>query len=190
MRPPIWDLFLSISCTFYLKTGCAPPHLRQNSAPPFGKSWIRHCKLRTKFLSFAHVSKITLAELLGFKICMKINWTESDKTGFMSIAVADPTDQTFLNFMQILGKSGKFVCWRPAKGWYPLLRPPLPHMPPWTEWQTLVKTLSFRNDWGSNSRTSQPAIMTIMLAYQLWVGDTEKFSVTFSHAWLILVEFT
>ena len=43
MRPPIWDLFLSISCTFYLKTGCAPPHLRQNSAPPFGKSWIRHC---------------------------------------------------------------------------------------------------------------------------------------------------
>ena len=43
MRPPIWDLFLSISCTFYLKTGCAPPHLWQNSAPPFGKSWIRHC---------------------------------------------------------------------------------------------------------------------------------------------------
>ena len=43
MRPPIWDLFLSISCTFYLKTGCAPPHLRQNSTPPFGKSWIRHC---------------------------------------------------------------------------------------------------------------------------------------------------
>ena len=43
MRPPIWDLFLSISCTFYLKTGCVPPHLRQNSAPPFGKSWICHC---------------------------------------------------------------------------------------------------------------------------------------------------
>ena len=42
MRPPIWDLFLSISCTFYLKTGCAPPHLWQNSAPPFWKSWIRH----------------------------------------------------------------------------------------------------------------------------------------------------
>ena len=42
MCPPIWDLFLSISCTFYLKTGCAPPHLWQNSAPSFGKSWIRH----------------------------------------------------------------------------------------------------------------------------------------------------
>ena len=25
---------------------------------------------------------------------------------------------------------------------------------------------------------------------QLWVGNTEKLSVTFSHAWLILVEFT
>ena len=48
MRPPIWDLFLSISCTFYPKTGCAPPHLWQNSAPPFGKSWIRHCKLMYK----------------------------------------------------------------------------------------------------------------------------------------------
>ena len=34
-HPSFWDLFLSISCTFYLKTGCAPPHLRQNSAPPF-----------------------------------------------------------------------------------------------------------------------------------------------------------
>ena len=24
-----------------------------------------------------------------------------------------PTDQYFLNFMQFLGKSGKFVCWHP-----------------------------------------------------------------------------
>ena len=43
---------------------------------------------------------------------------------------AHPTDQNFLNFMQFLGKSGKFVCWRPLlEGWRPLLRgildPPL-----------------------------------------------------------------
>ena len=25
-------------------------------------------------------------------------------------------DQNFLNFMQVLGKSGKFVCWRPPLG--------------------------------------------------------------------------
>ena len=42
-----------------------------------------------------------------------------------------PTDQNFLNFMQFLGKSGKFVCWcpLPLEGWRPLLRrilyPPL-----------------------------------------------------------------
>ena len=40
-----------------------------------------------------------------------------------------PTDQNFLNFMQFWGKSGKFVCWRPLRGWRPLLRgilyPPL-----------------------------------------------------------------
>ena len=74
----------------------------EGSRPPSGKSWIRHW--------------------LGFKICMKINGTESDKTGFMSKAVANPTDQTFLNFVQFSGKSGKFVCWHPAEGWYPLLR--------------------------------------------------------------------
>ena len=28
-------------------------------------------------------------------------------------------DQNFLNFMQFLGKSGKFVCWRPPKGLAP-----------------------------------------------------------------------
>ena len=49
--------------------------------------------------------------------------------------VADPrgrppsTDRNFLNFIQFLGKSGKFVCWRPPRGWRPLLRgilyPPL-----------------------------------------------------------------
>ena len=27
-----------------------------------------------------------------------------------------PNDQNFLNFMQFLGKSGKFVCWRPCPG--------------------------------------------------------------------------
>ena len=32
-HPSFWDLFLSIPCTFYLKTGCAPPHLWQNSTP-------------------------------------------------------------------------------------------------------------------------------------------------------------
>ena len=29
---------------------------------------------------------------------------------------APPTDQHFLNFMQFLGKSGKFGCWRPPPG--------------------------------------------------------------------------
>ena len=29
------------------------------------------------------------------------------------------TDQNFLNFMQFLGKSGKFVCWRPPQGLAP-----------------------------------------------------------------------
>ena len=39
--------------------------------------------------------------------------------------MADPrgappsTDQNFLNFMQFLGKSGKFVCWRPPRGLAP-----------------------------------------------------------------------
>ena len=41
-----------------------------------------------------------------------------------------PTDKNVLNFIQFLGKSGKFVCWRPLlEGWRPLLRgildPPL-----------------------------------------------------------------
>ena len=58
MCPPIWDLFLSISCTFYLKTGCAPPHLWQNSAPRFGKSWIRHWQLLVMYTLFTkHLSK-------------------------------------------------------------------------------------------------------------------------------------
>ena len=49
---------------------------------------------------------------------------------FLTKAVADPrggtpgeappTNQNFLNFMQYLGKSGKFVCWRPLKGLVPL----------------------------------------------------------------------
>ena len=51
------------------------------------------------------------------------------------MTVADPRGasplrtKNFLNFMQFLGKSGKFVCWRPPRSWRPLLReilyPPL-----------------------------------------------------------------
>ena len=37
---------------------------------------------------------------------------------------------------------------------------------------------------------SQSGVLTTTSQSQLWVGDTEKLSVTFSHAWLILVEFT
>ena len=37
---------------------------------------------------------------------------------------------------------------------------------------------------------SQPGVLTTTPQSQLWVGDTAKLSVTFSHAWLILVEFT
>ena len=37
---------------------------------------------------------------------------------------------------------------------------------------------------------SQSGVITITPKDQLRAGDTEKLSVTFSHAWLILVEFT
>ena len=37
---------------------------------------------------------------------------------------------------------------------------------------------------------SQSGVITITPKSQLWMGDIEKLSVTFSHAWLILVEFT
>ena len=37
---------------------------------------------------------------------------------------------------------------------------------------------------------SQSQVLTTTPQSQLWVRDTEKLSVTFSHAWLILVEFT
>ena len=37
---------------------------------------------------------------------------------------------------------------------------------------------------------SQSGVLTTTPQSQLWVGDTEKLSVTFSHTWLILVEFT
>ena len=36
---------------------------------------------------------------------------------------------------------------------------------------------------------SQSGVITITPKSQLWVRDTEKLSVTFSHTWLILVEF-
>ena len=46
--------------------------------------------------------------------------------------------------------------------------------------------------WGLNSEPTdfQSGIITITLKSQLWVGDTEKLSVAFSHASLILVEST
>ena len=37
---------------------------------------------------------------------------------------------------------------------------------------------------------SQSGVITITQKSQLWVGDTEKLLVNFSHAWLILAEFT
>ena len=39
-------------------------------------------------------------------------------------------------------------------------------------------------------RDSQSGVLTTTPQSQLWVGDAEKLSVTFSNAWLILVEFT
>ena len=42
----------------------------------------------------------------------------------------------------------------------------------------------------SQPTDSQSEVLTTTPQSQLWVGDTEKLSVTFSHAWLILVEFT
>ena len=42
----------------------------------------------------------------------------------------------------------------------------------------------------SQPTDSQSGVLTITPKSQLWEGDTEKLSVAFSHAWLILVEFT
>ena len=72
------------------------------------------------------------------------------------IAVADPrgrrppTDPNFLNFMQFLGKSGEFVCWRPPRGWrsllWGILYPPL-------YWISLISRIrwiqleSVKHDW-------------------------------------------
>ena len=42
----------------------------------------------------------------------------------------------------------------------------------------------------SQPSDSQSGVLTITPESQLWVGDTEKLPVTFSHVWLILVEFT
>ena len=42
----------------------------------------------------------------------------------------------------------------------------------------------------SQPTDSQPGVISITPKSQLWVGDMEKLSVTFSHAWLILLEFT
>ena len=54
--------------------------------------------------------------------------------------------------------------------------------------------LSFQkqNFWYSNWQPtdSQSEVITITPKSQLWVGDTEKLSVTFSHARLITVQFT
>ena len=45
--------------------------------------------------------------------------------------------------------------------------------------------------WGLNqgSTDHQSGMLTITLNCQLWVRDTEKLSLSYSHAWLILVEF-
>ena len=40
----------------------------------------------------------------------------------------------------------------------------------------------------SQSTDNQSAIVTIALKKQLWVGETEKLSMTVSHEWLVLVE--
>ena len=86
MRPPIWDLFLSISCTFYLKTRCAPPHLWQNSAPPFGKSWIRHCKVKCKSatsasrMNQANIPEQIIKEVTGHRSdCVRVYNKTTDK---------------------------------------------------------------------------------------------------------------
>ena len=42
----------------------------------------------------------------------------------------------------------------------------------------------------SQPTRSQSGVMTIAARDQMLVEDTEKLSVTFSHAWLILVKFT
>ena len=82
MRPPIWDLFLSISCTFYLKTGCAPPHLWQNSAPPFGKSWIRHWQ----WLFSSHTDESRMCAVL-------------DKSLFWKSTLFDLTTEIWNNYL-------------------------------------------------------------------------------------------
>ena len=43
-------------------------------------------------------------------ICKFVPFTSGRSKG---VVPPPPTDQNFLNFMQFLGKSGKFVCWRP-----------------------------------------------------------------------------
>ena len=42
----------------------------------------------------------------------------------------------------------------------------------------------------SQPTDSQSEGITITPKSQLWLGDTEKLSIAFSHGWLILVEFT
>ena len=42
----------------------------------------------------------------------------------------------------------------------------------------------------SQPTDSQSGVITTTPQSQLWVGDTEKLPVTFSHAWIIPVEFT
>ena len=44
------------------------------------------------------------------------NLSVADPRGGAPPARALPMDHIFLNFMQFLGKSGKFVCWHPSPG--------------------------------------------------------------------------
>ena len=44
-------------------------------------------------------------------------------------------------------------------------------------------------DLNSQPTDHQPGIMIITLKSQLWVEDTEKLSIAWSHTWLVLVEF-
>ena len=46
--------------------------------------------------------------------------------------------------------------------------------------------------WGliHGSTDHQSGTVTITLKCQLWVRDTEKLAIDFSHDWLVLVEFT
>ena len=51
-----------------------PPHLRQNSAPPFGKSWIRHC-FQSVYLYYSDSSE-NIKEKNRFRVRFRSNINE------------------------------------------------------------------------------------------------------------------